>query len=30
VTLTFGVEAELLVQKEAQLHLIEAAVKNRD
>jgi muramoyltetrapeptide carboxypeptidase len=26
VTLTFGVEAELLVQKEAQLHLIEAAV----
>jgi muramoyltetrapeptide carboxypeptidase len=27
VTLTFGVEAELLVQKEAQLHLIEAAVK---
>jgi muramoyltetrapeptide carboxypeptidase len=27
VTLTFGVEAELLVQKEAQLHLIEPAVK---
>jgi muramoyltetrapeptide carboxypeptidase len=27
VTLTLGVEAELLVQKEAQLHLIEAAVK---
>ncbi|MGA9069330.1 MAG: LD-carboxypeptidase [Terracidiphilus sp.] len=27
VTLTFGVEAELLVQKEAQLHLIDAAVK---
>jgi muramoyltetrapeptide carboxypeptidase len=26
VTLTLGVEAELLVQKEAQLHLIEAAV----
>ncbi|HEY1255266.1 MAG TPA: LD-carboxypeptidase [Terracidiphilus sp.] len=26
VTLTFGVEAELLVQKEAQLHMIEAAV----
>jgi muramoyltetrapeptide carboxypeptidase len=30
VTLTFGVEAELLVQKEAQLHLIEPAVKARD
>jgi muramoyltetrapeptide carboxypeptidase len=30
VTLTFGVEAELLVQKEAQLHLIEPAVKVRD
>jgi len=28
VTLTLGVEAELLVQKEAQLHLIEAAVKS--
>ena len=27
VTLTFGVEAELIVQKEAQLHLIEPAVK---
>jgi muramoyltetrapeptide carboxypeptidase len=27
VTLTLGVEAELLVQKEAQLHLIEPAVK---
>jgi muramoyltetrapeptide carboxypeptidase len=27
VTLTLGVEAELLVQKEAQLHLIETAVK---
>jgi len=27
VTLTFGVEAELLVQKEAQLHVIEPAVK---
>jgi len=27
VTLTFGVEAELIVQKEAQLHLMEAAVR---
>jgi muramoyltetrapeptide carboxypeptidase len=27
VTLTLGVEAELIVQKEAQLHLMEAAVR---